>query len=520
MDIKKRIALMILSLNIFLTSCGLQKDNSFIKDSDDFDKTYNSNVDNNRTFDNNKTIEIIESNYEGLTLSDEDKEILNRQVNFSSMQVFEESVKSIEVSYPYEDFFCGEHINYEISKCNEDYLSIDELYNKVLDNNNKYQEEYNNDNYFATTNEFVYKVCQKIIDNYKKLEVNGVSLDKEHINSNLSNLKVFLYKGYNYGYYNPEQSILGINETLSNDEVNDVISHETIHVLTGSNKNELGNGLKNKVGYLYSNDNNEINPYNWAWFSEASTESLRCTLDNDKEPYVYAREIKSIEAMKLATFNPNNDIEYTLFSSDINKLYACFPNLTSEEVNKMFYAYSIIFDSNIGQEGDSFYKVLENHGVVIEPGCYGNFESALRASIAISLSKEFYVNLAKRVDNKSINLNEIFDLISVFELELSRELWYQSKYLDLEYFLSSYCNVQDQFFTIICNNLGVSLDYLKQLYYMFNNDMILSNINISFLNDKENSFINYINESRVGNKKDAILKVYDDYFTNNLRRSG
>ena len=54
---------------------------------------------------------------------------------------------------------------------------------------------------------------------------------------------------------------------------------------------------------------------------------------------------------------------------------------------------------------------------------------------------------------------------------------------------------------------------------MFNNDVTLSNINVSFLTDKENGFINYINERRTGNKKDAILKVYDDNFTNNLRRT-
>ena len=64
----------------------------------------------------------------------------------------------------------------------------------------------------------------------------------------------------------------------------------------------------------------------------------------------------------------------------------------------------------------------------------------------------------------------------------------------------------------------ISVENLKSLYYMFNNDVALSNINVSFLSDKENYFINYINESRIGNKKDAVLKVYDDNFTNNLSR--
>lgn len=510
MNFKKRVTLIILSLNIFLTSCGLSRNNS--NGRGNVDEEYN-------TKSSNSMIEIIESKYEGLSLSKEDMDILNSQVNFSSMQVFEESVKSIEVSYPYEELFCGEHINYEVSKSSEDYLNIDVLYKRVLENNKEYQVVHSNDTYFGTTNEFVYSVCQKIIDNYNKLETNGVGLDKEHINSNLANLKIFLYKGYNYGYYNSKQNILGINETLSSDEMKDVISHEVMHVLMGSNNKELeSSGLKSKNGYLYSFDNREINPYNWTWFSEASAENLGCSLDNNKEPYVYAREINSIEAMKFATFNPNNDIECTLFSSNINKLYDCFPNLTHEEVNKMFYAYSIIFDNNTGQEGYYFYKFLENHGVVISSGHYGNFESNLRASIALSLSKEFYINFAKRIENKSISLNEIFEIISVFELELSRELWYQSKYPDLEYFLSNYCNIQEQFFEVICNSLGISMDYIKKLYYMFNNDVSLSNINVSFLTDKENDFINYINESRTGNKKDAILKVYDDNFTNNLGR--
>ena len=510
MNFKKRITLLILSLNIFLTSCGLSKNNS----------NERSNVDEEKnTKSSNSMIEIIESKYDGLGLSKEDLDILNNQVIFSSMQVFEESVKSIEVSYPYEELFCGEHINYEVSKSSEDYLNIDVLYKRVLKNNKEYQEVHSNDTYLGTTDEFVFNVCKKIIDNYKKLEANGVVLDKEHINSNLANLKIFLYKGYNYGYYNPKQDILGINVTLSYDEMNDVINHEIMHVLMGSNNNELeSSGLKSKNGYLYSFDSKEINFYNWAWFGEASAENLGCSLDNNKEPYVYNKEIKSIEAMKFATFNPSNDIENTLFSSDINKLYACFPNLTHEEVNKMFYSYTVIFDNNTGQEGYYFYKFLENHGVVISSGHYGNFESNLRASIALSLSKEFYINFAKRIENKSISLNEIFEIISVFELELSRELWYQSKYPDLEYFLSNYCNIQEQFFEVICNNLGISMDYIKKLYYMFNNDVSLSNINVSFLSDKENDFINYINESRTGNKKDAILKVYDDNFTNNLGR--
>lgn len=505
MDIKKRIALVLLSLNIFLTSCGIQKDNKISKD-------YTTNETKP-----NKVIEIIASKYDGLTLSNEDKDFLNSTINMPSMQNFINYVKTIDVTYPYEELYSNKHIDYEVSKVSEYYLDINVLYKKVIENNKAYQDLFNNDTYNNTTDEFVYDVCKKIIRIYNKLIARGINLDKEHINSNLSTLKIFLYKGYNYGYYNPNQGILGINITNDKDTLDDVLNHEIMHIFTGSNKKELDNiGLKNKVGYLYSFGNEEINPFNWTWFSEASAESLGRSI-NEKGT-LYEREIKSLEFMKFATFNTSYDIECTLFSSDINTLYACFPNLTHDEVNKMFYAYTIIFNSNTAEEGYNFYRNLEKKGITIKPGEYDNFESTLKSSIALSLSKEFYINMAQRIESKSVNLNDIFKLISAFELELSRELWYQSKYEDLEYFLSNYYRLQKMFFDVISINLKVDTDYLKELYYMYNNEITINDINISFLSDTENSFINYINESRIGNKKDAILKVYDDNFTSNLSR--
>ena len=67
MNFKKRITLLILSLNIFLTSCGITKNGSNDR----------SNVDEEKnTKSSNSMIEIIESKYEGLSLSKEDLDIL------------------------------------------------------------------------------------------------------------------------------------------------------------------------------------------------------------------------------------------------------------------------------------------------------------------------------------------------------------------------------------------------------------------------------------------------------------
>ena len=60
--------------------------------------------------------------------------------------------------------------------------------------------------------------------------------------------------------------------------------------------------------------------------------------------------------------------------------------------------------------------------------------------------------------------------------------------------------------------MGVELDYIKELYYAYNNEIEITDVNIPWLTSDENAYLEYVNSSRVGNKKDAIFKVYEDNF--------
>lgn len=500
---KEKIILGILIVNLLAAGLYLGSNNEVV-----IDKKSSAKVDNEE-----KLVEIIPSKYDNLTLSEVDKEFLNKTIFFNDLSSFKDSVKSTSVSYPFEELYKGVNKNYKKETTTNNFLDVDTLYKKVLENNRVYQNQFNNDTFYATTNDFVYDVSKRIIKTIKSLEDKGISFDTQHLNKTLEGLKIFRYKGYNYGYYNGGKGIFGINEVIDEENINEIIDHEIMHVLSTSSKEELDNlNLLNRVGFMYEEFDDEINPFNYTWFSESASESLSTKLNNIDTPYVYATQIKSLEGMKLATFNPSLDLEKTIFSTDINDLYKLFGNLKNNEVNNMFYAYTILYNAPVGEEGFNFYQKLKSLGYEVTPKEYESFKSNIESSINVSLAKEFYINLANKIENKTCTLEEIFKLISIYELEVSREVWYQSKYEDLEYFLEEYSHIQTSFFDYLSSSLGVSTDYLKELYYMYNNEINIENVSISFLTNEENEFLNYINESRCGNKKDSIVSVYENNF--------
>jgi len=124
----------------------------------------------------------------------------------------------------------------------------------------------------------------------------------------------------------------------------------------------------------------------------------------------------------------------------------------------------------------------------------------------------FYTNLIKRISGQNVSLSDLFSVISIFEMEISRQTWYQSKYASLESFLTGYNDIQNEFFELLSASYGIDLEELKELYYLFNNNYTISEVKCSFLTEEENLYFSNISASRAGDKKDAIFKVYNDYY--------
>ena len=536
---KRRILTTIIALNILITTLTgcLNRGNTNNKVLDNVDVDLELSIFDEASGDtvidpeNNEEVDITYDDgvTANITLNDDDLNFLSQSVVGNYSDAVSE-IASIKTEYLYSDLYTDVYnlnINYVDSKDTDiiinNQVNYDALYNKVLTNNASYMLENNITNYKNTTDSLVARVCKLIVNQINDLLNDNVTIDRISLNHKLNDLKIFSYVSYSYGLYNQENGVLAINEQTLNsygsDITNSVIGHEIIHLVQSASVEELesANYLE-RFGYCYKTSNDTFNPYNWTWFIEAAAEDYSYHFYNLDEPFVYPTEIKTIETMRLATFNTGNEFSDSLYSSDINTLYNLFDCQTDEErqeIERMFYAFTINYNDSPGQEGDNFYEQLHAKLGTDE---YDRVKQELKGSACLTLSKVFYRNLVNKINGQSVKLEEIFKIISIYELEMSRQLWYQSKYDSLEIFLSGYAKVQEAFFASLSTNLGVNLNYIKELYYAYNKEVEIVDVNISWLTSDENAYLEYINTSRVGNKKDAIFKVYEDNFGLSVNR--
>ena len=463
------------------------------------------------------------SNYEGITLSEADLNFLSQNMIGEFGNVADD-ISNIKTEYLYSELYTAKHnlnINYVATNDTDiiinNQVNYDALYNKVLVNNASYMAENNITNYKNTTDSLVARVCKLIVTEINDLLTDNTTIDRIALNHKLNDLKIFSYVSYSYGLYNQENGVLAINEQTLNsygtDITSSVIGHEIAHLVQSASTEELENAdYLERFGYCYKTSDDTFNPYNWTWFIEAAAEDYSYKFYNLDEPFVYPTEIKTIETMRLATFNTGDEFSDSLYSSDINTLYnlfGCQTDEEKEEIQRMFYGFTINYNDSPGQEGDNFYKTLHAELGTEE---YTRVQTEIKGSSCLTLSKVFYKNLASKINGQSVKLEDVFKVISIYELEMSRQLWYQSKYADLEIFLTGYTEVQNAFFATLATNMGVELDYIKELYYAYNNEIEITDVNIPWLTSDENAYLEYVNSSRVGNKKDAIFKVYEDNF--------
>lgn len=525
---KKRILSTIIALNVLITSLsGCLSNNKNTSNELINGNNLEETTEEPEKSEVEETVEI--SNYANVSLNVEDKAILEEYFNTDFSNVLD-NIASIDTEYLYSELYRGKYdidivdvTSDEVVLIQNNTVDYDTLYNRVLDNNRRYMEQYNINNYKNTSNALVAQVCQLMTEQINEMLKNNKTIDRELLNQKLSDLKIFSYVSYSYGFYNQENGVLAINEdTLNNkgaDIINDVIGHEIVHLVQSASSKELDRAsYLERFGYCYKTSEDTFNPYNWTWFTEACAESYSYRNYDLAEPFVYETEIKTLETMKLATFNGNNRLEESLYSADINSIYAFFGAETEEEkaeLQKMFYAFTINYNDMPGQEGINFYNAIYTSATADK---YSDIKEEIKGSACLTLSKIFYKNLARNITGVDVKVADVFKVIAIYELEMSRQLWYQSKYDNLETFLEGYVAIQDLFFQDLATSLGVDLKYIKGLYYAYNNEVEITEVNIPWLSSEQNSYLEYINESRVGNKKDAILKVYEDNYENSVNK--
>lgn len=410
-----------------------------------------------------------------------------------------------------------------------DDVSVDSLYNKVLENNKSYikykEENYGFCYYKELDNNEIKKICEYVVEAY-----NAFSTKEEanigEVKCVLNNLKVFQNASAANAFVNEEYCLVTspgmidilkiMNETKDVDVYKNVIIHEATHLFQLSCPDRINETTK-MIGVSPQYDDVQLNPLNFSWYYEASAEKCTTNIMNT-DPLVYQYMINYLESLSIATILDDNvDVsqnELNCFTKDLDSLFKMFNCKTKTEkieIINMMYSIQII-----EVEPEEFFEKLGREITDVEKK---ELKKDLRSSIFSTLTKYFYKNLVMKTLNQQVSLEDLFYLITVFENDINSHISY-NKLENYEYydeFLTNYSEIQNQFFKSIVasseysyeevlekfNNYALyqdidgvkkynaSLDWLtieKQKYIMDIEDNLntYSTANIQFVQEKRN----------------------------------
>lgn len=455
---------------------------------------------------------IIGSN---VTLSD--GELLN----------FKNYVKSIKVSYPYSDLYgikdnLSKYYNrtsYSPSCVNiftNNSISADKIYSIVKDNNAK--ENYPDKKVIPDSE--LKKICSIIADLINDYIKNN-DVDLNLLSEKLLDLRIIKFDEFSNGYYDNETATMGFNPSAinkSSDFYKKTVEHETYHLLSYCSRGELeSSSYLNRSGISYKFADSKVNSMSYEWFNEGAAEYLTMDRNNTQETELYQTLIKSFDTVKVSTILSDNSLstfERLSLSSNIEDLFSYFKADTDsdkEEVLNMMYAYNLLLNVNSTSSANDFFNVYkEKNGDSVN---LTDLTKNLKCSIAQTLTKQFYTNLADRCKSSTVSLNEIFSLISIFENELSREIWYSSSGNKDAYvaFYSNYNGIQSSFFETIANKLNINRDEIQQAYNAYNAKVDVDASKLTLVSSDKKDYLSYILKTRKNDKMNSVNYVSESF---------
>ena len=526
----------IILLTTALTGCMSNKKTSFntkyferektgytytVKDNEDKKYTYENENDSTRSIEEdskssdttNYTVEStpsLESSCDEETI----QQIINQKifVDDQTSKDFLNYVKSIEVYYPNQELYGVDQAlqkYYSLTKNSNNYdnlfekgyITADELYNIVYNNNKT--ENFKSSAILSDSD--LKKICS-IMSDLINYYISNHNDDLKLLSSKISNLKIKQFSDFGNGFYDFKTGTLGISTKTLNGSSNflkTTVEHETFHIFQVGNNSEE---WEYNFGPCYQFNDIKLNTLFWNWFYEGSAQNLMLHYNNiaSDEKGTYKDSVNSIETVKIANILDYDKNVYSFeelsLNNDLEKVFDyfnCETDLDKIEITKLMYAYNLLF--NIDSITSEFYK-----NVNMTSSESLTFERYLKGSIAQTLSKQFYKSLIGLISNKEINLDEVFSYISVFENEISRQIWYKSNKDYLSDFFETYNNIQSEFFGIIASKLDASTDEIQQSYNYLdkNNKIIVSNL--TMINDEKKDFLNHILDTRKNDKVGSI----------------
>lgn len=396
-------------------------------------------------------------------------------------------------------------------------IDNDLFYQLVLTNNSRFLNEDQTNKYNNIDNIKLREIINIISNHLNKLLQESTDIDVNKLDENLKQLKILEFKSFGNAFVDMNDPMLCLNFTAieslqqQNKDINmlqRVIEHESSHLIQVSypKKNEF----EYNMGISYSYDNLNVNSLYWQWFVEASAEKLSLKTVSDN-PFNYVDQVRGLESLTLANITnitQVDEIEKLSLQKDLNKLFELCNATTPEEkreIVNMMFAYDIIFTEN--DEFLEYYK--ETKGEMDLLSLY-DYKDELKPSIATTLTKMFYTNLANSLTTNESSLSDVYILMRTFETEMCRLTDYDNPTKDQinSSFIDNYDNVQNEFFTLLSAKTSIEASKLKDLYYLYSEeyrdsakfkteDHYQIDVNVDWLSEEQNEFLEHTSKSRI-----------------------
>lgn len=421
-----------------------------------------------------------------------------------------------------------EHQHTDLITSVEKIPTVDQMYNKIIDNSNKFLASH--PGYYSLDSNYTRLVAEILVnmvtDNYKDLSREDVT----RIYCMLSDVTVVGIDSSDFGVnelkqiYNArvtDEAVVMLDtemiEQLSGkNTIERTIAHEVAHLFQRMCPDHKIIGLTQIGGsqYVENYDNTgQANSLHFQWLYEAAAEQMSMNEYNANTPLVYKNMVGYLHTLDLITLiRPDyqeNSIAISQMSTNPDAIYKVFGAETKEEKEEIAHMlYSICY---IQTERDDFVTVYERkHGDI--QGKETTVKKIMKESVAQTMTKYFYKNLAESVKTGKVTLQDVFYLVNTFESALNLHIVYDDagriEYNDES--IKFYVETQNKFFEYIALDSGLTFDEVVE---QFGNYSLIIKTDSGYQRNYQFSWLDQDEKDYVG----VVLTTNIQSLTTNIR---
>lgn len=385
---------------------------------------------------------------------------------------------------------------------NSHHADADKLYEVVSANNEQYMETFGK--YFnKKLSDSKLKECCEIVADTLNWGIENIDgLDIDELGCILGNLKILRKDSSNFAEFNYKKDIMNISpdmielkeERSGNENIYELmVSHETMHMLQSHCTDIEQSEDDFFIGTSYSFGNLEMNPLKNSWLYEASAE-LNATLHFDSEPTTYQYMINNLESISLATILNDNvkarQLEMLSFTQDAEKVYKQLEFKNETKAAEFLYVVELM-----RKKPDDFKTVYESKYGAVED--YSEFvKTTYEPYFAEVVSKLLYKNIAYQLTQNDMSLNDVFYVISLYELDLLKDIPLNNATVREQYsqVYEQYVDLQKTFFGYIQKYTDVDVESGFAEYQInYETDSVYANALLEGLNPDKKEYLLFRN---------------------------